>query len=787
MEDGGVRQVAKISLASARSCLSKKRYGRAFANFLLFLKLVPENHDDVLEDFIMTMRLWTENLEREGRIEDLFKCFDQACEILPDNESILNNIGAQLFRLGYAEEAVLYIRKSLHLNPEYLAARENLENICSHLVERWHFRMLNDVRRNCAYRSAIQTAVQSGYHTVLDIGTGSGILSLFAVESGAGDVTACEKSKTMFEIAQDVLRENSVLHKVRLVRELSTDLTMPNDLPGRVSLVVTETFDAALFGEHIISTLQHAWKDLLMPPTSRLRSKVIPSGATLYICAVESEAIRTQNRFLYPGLHKLDMGGVGIVCTTGTVADEPYTTENLTRLRRGYKMLSEPSLLTCINFNDPLELDIIANGIEWQATLPITTIGKLDAIVFWFDLHLDDEISITTNPSMETCWEQAVFPVLPSHFHQSCCGMLHDTQHGFIIRDGDSLHVKFSLGEDCLWLVSCHCCHDSDDSAPYMPLADFICPPQVTEQYLLERTEIDKLNNLYYNKMFCQAIDKHLSQLDCADSLRILDFSGGLSPLCLQMLKDSDHHCVVIAREGLHDVIWKLMSVNDIDRDRLQLVEPSNLSEVEGDCQLILCDIIEQCGILKQQVLEDIALLRATCLSAGGIIVPGRVTIHGLCVESEMLHGDSAVINERTLGYNIAKYMNNFQMTKHVDIDLSTLSHVRLSDPFVLMQFDLNERLSSDEPPSFLEQTQEVKVTMTDVGHLTAVVYWFEFEMAEGLRFTTLDGTSHWKQAAVMLKSSTEFTMGQTVDLNVCLKNSCISIKIDKQFNDATP
>ena len=31
----------------------------------------------------------------------------------------------------------------------------------------------------------------------------------------------------------------------------------------RVKLVVTETFDAGLFGEHIVSTLIHAWNNLI--------------------------------------------------------------------------------------------------------------------------------------------------------------------------------------------------------------------------------------------------------------------------------------------------------------------------------------------------------------------------------------------------------------------------------------------------------------------------------------------------------------------------------------------
>jgi type II protein arginine methyltransferase len=68
--------------------------------------------------------------------------------------------------LGYIEEAALYIRRSIQINPDYSAARQNLENVCSHLVERWHFRMLNDVRRNCAYKIAIRRAAQRGHRSM---------------------------------------------------------------------------------------------------------------------------------------------------------------------------------------------------------------------------------------------------------------------------------------------------------------------------------------------------------------------------------------------------------------------------------------------------------------------------------------------------------------------------------------------------------------------------------------------------------------------------------------------
>ena len=62
------------------------------------------------------------------------------------------------------------------------------------------------------------------------------------------------------------------------------------------------------------------------------------------------------------------------------------------------------------------ELDILSSGIQWDVIVDLTKSGKLDAIAVWFDLHLDEDISISTDPTNKNCWEQAIFPVLPSNF-----------------------------------------------------------------------------------------------------------------------------------------------------------------------------------------------------------------------------------------------------------------------------------------------------------------------------------------------------------------------------------
>lgn len=81
-----------------------------------------------------------------------------------------------MIRLGHFREAAHYFRQSLEVDKDYLPAYRNLQNVCNLLIERWHFRMLNDSYRNEAFKEAIFKKVRQGFNSVLDIGTGTGLL-----------------------------------------------------------------------------------------------------------------------------------------------------------------------------------------------------------------------------------------------------------------------------------------------------------------------------------------------------------------------------------------------------------------------------------------------------------------------------------------------------------------------------------------------------------------------------------------------------------------------------------
>ncbi|NXX50085.1 ANM9 methyltransferase, partial [Tricholaema leucomelas] len=264
--EAGRRELVSRSLQSAQHCLEDQDFGTAYAHYLLVLHLAPELKTSVKEMFQFTLFKWAEELDSLARVQDLFNCYEQALELYPNDEVICNSMGEHLFRMGFRDEAAGYFHKAVKLNPDFADAKENFYRVANWLVERWHFIMLNDSKRNLTYLKAIENAVHSGCTSVLDIGTGTGILSMFAKKAGASSVYACELSKTMYELARDVVAANNMEREIKLLHLKSLDLEIPKHIPERVSLVVTETVDAGLFGEGIVESLIHAWEHLLLQP-----------------------------------------------------------------------------------------------------------------------------------------------------------------------------------------------------------------------------------------------------------------------------------------------------------------------------------------------------------------------------------------------------------------------------------------------------------------------------------------------------------------------------------------
>ncbi|XP_072352195.1 protein arginine N-methyltransferase 9 [Scyliorhinus torazame] len=788
----------------------------------------------ITESFQHTLFKWAEELDSLSRSQDIFDCYEQALELYPNNEVIWNSMGEHLFSIGFRDEAAGYFHKAVKLNPDCADARENFYRVANWLVERWHFLMLNDKKRNIAYQRAIQKAVQSGCTSVLDIGTGTGILSMFARTAGASHVYACELSKTMYELACEVVASNQMAGEIKILHMKSLDMEVPKDLSNRVSLVVTETVDAGLFGEGIVESLIHAWQHLLLPPRpARLEGptegfgRVIPLHAVVFGMAVECQEIRRHHRVCFG-----EVGGLRLneaitwrspVSNEPCIDDtaEPYTTERMRQVPGGYTALTDHFQAMTIDFNNPQELEELATRKLCRLCLPIVKEGMLDAIVAWFVLQLDENTSLSTGPDEETCWEQAVYPVQ---------GVLGQT-----VKPGNTLVVDVSCKNSYLVFhsiailnhenkmeieVNTMSNQTSNNLASEAELCDALANLQTTSEpktnllhCLLESSEIARLNNTQYNDHFKSALSSVLSSLtsvdggigvsqniddrslnmNCentngqsssdltSDMLCVLDVSEGFSILPLIAAKLGPVKVFSSLEKVLQQAaLSALAELNDISKDVLEfwhnyLEDDSPLLQRPQTGKLwsvIILDAIEMCGLIRQGLVEK-AILARCLLRPEGRLLPQCIKIYGMFIESETLQQESSVQGkEATLGFNIAPFINQFKVPVHVFLHLSTLPHVQLSEPVELLKLDLMS-LATDDLRS------EIRVQVHSSGKVTAVPFWYEIYLDTETSLNTWSDTSHWKQAAFVLDNPIQVNTGDELVLKIHYHKSNISMIVN--------
>ncbi|XP_030752768.1 protein arginine N-methyltransferase 7 [Sitophilus oryzae] len=158
--------------------------------------------------------------------------------------------------------------------------------------------MLHDTERNQLYENALISAINEIHSRgkkakVLDIGTGTGLLSMMAARNGADSIVACEAFKPMSECAVKVIESNGFKDKINVIPKRSTDLSVgpEGDLKEKCNILVTEVFDTELIGEGALSTFSHAHKHLLENDCI-----VVPESATVYAQVVECPLAQNWNK-----------------------------------------------------------------------------------------------------------------------------------------------------------------------------------------------------------------------------------------------------------------------------------------------------------------------------------------------------------------------------------------------------------------------------------------------------------------------------------------------------------
>ena len=358
------------------------------------------------------------------RFSDAIQTYRDVLEMTEKPVHILCKLGDVYRRSGDLDRADAMFRRALGVNPQHTfatiglgqvkqdrhdfvgairtfaeasaapahgsAALGRMKRLLDVSVQPWHFPMMSDHARNQAYDDAIRAVVRPG-DIVLDIGCGSGLLSMMAARAGAAQVYACDDNPHIAQVAQQIIAQNGYEDRIQVINQRSTDLKVGRDLPRRADVLVCEIFDVSVFGEDALNTIRHAMAHLLTP-----EARIIPQGINIHAAPVESDGLRA--RFSVTESCGFNLSAFNLLADRRCI-QVPLKHET-------YQELAVPQNMLSIEFNRDLQL---MGGAH--ASFEIQNSGRLDGFIFWYELELGAGHIISTAPHQEmTHWRQGFLP-----------------------------------------------------------------------------------------------------------------------------------------------------------------------------------------------------------------------------------------------------------------------------------------------------------------------------------------------------------------------------------------
>lgn len=220
-----------------------------------------------------------------GRIEDAINDYRQVLISKPDDEDVLKKISVCLVNVNRGGEAIQLFRNALEAQPALLTAKLGITWVLSQMIPAWHLPMMNEWDRNNAYYLGMQSAI-APEKSVLEIGTGSGLLSMMAARLGARNVVTCEAVSLIAETAQKIVEHNKYQDRVRVLSKPSFEIEIGKDLPEKADILIHEIFSSELIAEQVLPAIEDAKRRLLKPG-----ARILPAAASIMIALVGGDDV----------------------------------------------------------------------------------------------------------------------------------------------------------------------------------------------------------------------------------------------------------------------------------------------------------------------------------------------------------------------------------------------------------------------------------------------------------------------------------------------------------------
>ncbi|KAJ7986198.1 hypothetical protein DPEC_G00348300 [Dallia pectoralis] len=256
-----------------------------------------------------------------------------------------------------------------------------------------HEEMLKDKVRTESYRDFMYLNPEVFKDkVVLDIGCGTGILSMFAARAGAKMVIGVDQSEIIYQ-SMDIVRSNQLEDTVTLIKGKIEEVKLPVE---KVDIIISEWMGYFLLYESMLDSVLYA-RDLYLA----VGGSVYPDRCTISLTAV-GDTEKHQSRIAFWD----NVYGFKMECMKKAVVPEAVV-----EVLKPDTLISEPAVIQAIDCNA-----VSLSELEFASdfSLKITVSTECTAIAGYFDVFFDrdcsNKVMFSTGPQVDqTHWKQTVF------------------------------------------------------------------------------------------------------------------------------------------------------------------------------------------------------------------------------------------------------------------------------------------------------------------------------------------------------------------------------------------
>lgn len=254
-----------------------------------------------------------------------------------------------------------------------------------------HEEMLKDTSRTLSYRSAMyKNKNLFKDKVVLDVGCGTGILSMFAAKAGAKHVYSVDMSN-IIEKAKEIVSLNGFDDKITLLQGKLEDIDLPVD---HVDIIVSEWMGYFLLYESMLDTVLYARDRYLVEG-----GLIFPDKCSMHIAGIEDGQYKEDKIHFWEDVYGFDYSPFLPVAMAEPLVD---TVEN-------QALITTPCKFFEIDLNT-----IKKDELAFHKSFELKAIDSdlCHAYIVWFDCDFpgEDKVTLYTGPMKPyTHWKQAVF------------------------------------------------------------------------------------------------------------------------------------------------------------------------------------------------------------------------------------------------------------------------------------------------------------------------------------------------------------------------------------------